>query len=117
MKILPSRIAATRASLFCGLWRLSVLLACVAIPAKPAAVFPAQANSQEEVLTLPGEIGRPGGRLFVSLRAEPKTLNPLTAADALSREVILSAMQADLVHINRATHSRNQVWQNRGKFP
>jgi peptide/nickel transport system substrate-binding protein len=103
MKILPSRIAATRASLFCGLWRLSVLLACVAIPAKPAAVFPAQANSQEEVLTLPGEIGRPGGRLFVSLRAEPKTLNPLTAADAPSREVILSAMQADLVHINRAT--------------
>jgi peptide/nickel transport system substrate-binding protein len=36
------------------------------------------------------------------LRAEPKTLNPLTAADGPSREVI-SAMQADLVHINRAT--------------
>jgi peptide/nickel transport system substrate-binding protein len=39
----------------------------------------------------------------VSLRAEPKTLNPLTAADAPSREVILGAMQADLIHINRAT--------------
>jgi peptide/nickel transport system substrate-binding protein len=38
----------------------------------------------------------------VSLRAEPKTLNPLTAADAPSREVI-GAMQADLIHINRAT--------------
>jgi len=37
------------------------------------------------------------------LRAEPKTLNPLTAADAPSREVILGAMQADLIHINRAT--------------
>jgi peptide/nickel transport system substrate-binding protein len=37
------------------------------------------------------------------LRAEPKTLNPLTAGDAISREVILGAMQADLVHINRAT--------------
>jgi peptide/nickel transport system substrate-binding protein len=41
--------------------------------------------------------------LIVSLRAEPKTLNPLTAADAPSREVILGAMQADLVHINRET--------------
>jgi peptide/nickel transport system substrate-binding protein len=55
------------------------------------------------LLTLPGEIGRSGGRLVVSLRAEPKTLNPLTAADSPSREVILGAMQADLVHINRAT--------------
>ena len=34
--------------------------------------------------------------------SEPKTLNPLTAADTPSREVI-GAMQADLVHINRAT--------------
>jgi peptide/nickel transport system substrate-binding protein len=38
----------------------------------------------------------------MSLRGEPKTLNPLIAADSRSREVI-SAMQADLVHINRAT--------------
>jgi len=30
-------------------------------------------------------------------------LNPVTAADAPSREVLLGAMQADLVHINRAT--------------
>ena len=52
---------------------------------------------------MPGEVGRKGGRLVVSLRAEPKTLNPLTAADAPSREVILGAMQADLVHINRET--------------
>jgi len=38
----------------------------------------------------------------VSLRGEPKTLNPLIAADARSREVI-GVMQADLIHINRAT--------------
>jgi len=38
----------------------------------------------------------------MSLRGEPKTLNPLIAADARSREVI-GVMQADLVHINRAT--------------
>ena len=49
-----------------------------------------------------GEVGKPGGRIVVALRAEPKTLNPLIAADAPSREVI-SAMQADLVHINRAS--------------
>jgi len=36
------------------------------------------------------------------LRAEPKTLNPVVATDAPSQEVI-GTMQADLVHINRAT--------------
>ena len=63
--------------------------------------FP-QKNSDEELLALPGELGHSGGRLVVSLRGEPKTLNPLIAADARSREVI-GVMQADLVHINRAT--------------
>jgi len=89
-------------------WRcrstLSLLLACAALIALPAkgAPPPQQTNAKEELLSLPGEIGRSGGRLVISLRAEPKTLNPLTAADAPSREVI-GAMQADLVHINRAT--------------
>jgi peptide/nickel transport system substrate-binding protein len=82
----------------CGL-----LLATVALFSRPARGFPLQASSSEELLTLPGEVGKQGGRLVVSLRAEPKTLNPLTAADAPSREVILGAMQADLIHINRAT--------------
>ena len=58
--------------------------------------------STEEFLSLPGEIGHPGGRLVVSLRAEPKTLNPLIAGDAPSRQAI-GAMQADLIHINRGT--------------
>jgi len=82
----------------CGL-----LLAGIGLFSRPALGVPRQTNSSEELLTLPGEIGKPGGRLVVSLRAEPKTLNPLTAADAPSREVILGAMQADLIHINRAT--------------
>lgn len=64
--------------------------------------FPQQKSPKEELLVLPGDIGRRGGQLVVSLRAEPKTLNPLIAADAPSREVI-STMQADLVHINRTT--------------
>jgi peptide/nickel transport system substrate-binding protein len=57
---------------------------------------------KEEPLRLPGESGHAGGRIVIALRSEPKTLNPLTAADGTSREVI-STMQADLVHINRAT--------------
>lgn len=61
-----------------------------------------QPGSTQELLKLPGEIGQRGGRVVLSLRAEPKTLNPLTAADAPSREVI-GTMQADLIHINRAT--------------
>jgi peptide/nickel transport system substrate-binding protein len=82
---------------------LGLLLACASM-ASPAKAFPQsqQTNSKEEFLTLPGELGHSGGRLVISLRAEPKTLNPLTAADAPSREVI-GAMQADLVHINRST--------------
>jgi len=59
-------------------------------------------GTNADLLTLPGEIGNRGGRLVVSLRAEPKTLNPLIANDAPSRQVI-GAMQADLIHINRAT--------------
>jgi peptide/nickel transport system substrate-binding protein len=79
-----------------------LLLAGQAI-AHPRIPWPQHGKIEEETLALPGEIGRSGGRLVVSLRAEPKTLNPLTAADAPSREVILGAMQADLVHINRET--------------
>ena len=57
---------------------------------------------KEDLLTISAEVGRAGGRLVVSLRAEPKTLNPVLAMDAPSKEVI-GAMQADLVHINRRT--------------
>ena len=88
-----------------GLCRLlGLLIACAAMifQAANASPRPRQANPKEELLVLPGEIGRSGGRLVVSLRDEPKTLNPLTAADTPSREVI-AAMQADLIHINRAT--------------
>ena len=59
-------------------------------------------QSASEFLVSKGEIGQRGGRLVLSLRAEPKTLNPIIAADAPSREVI-GLMQADLIHINRNT--------------
>jgi len=80
------------------------LLLCVAASffLAPVRGLPQTQKNHEALLSLPGEIGQSGGRLVVSLRAEPKTLNPIIAADAPSREVI-SVMQSDLVHINRAT--------------
>jgi len=74
------------------LWAVAQLLAA---PAQPE-------GAREELAQASGETGSPGGRLVVALRAEPKTLNPVIAADAPSREVI-GAMQADLIHINRAS--------------
>lgn len=81
---------------------LLFVLVCASSAAAPVATLAQQAKSPEDLLTLPGEIGPRGGRLVVALRSEPKTLNPLTAADTPSREVI-SVMQADLVHINRGS--------------
>ena len=43
-----------------------------------------------------------GGTLVIGQRAEPKTLNPVTALDAPSREII-GRMMADLIHIDRST--------------
>src|SRR5258707_4212408 len=96
-------VSMARLSTFGKWFSCGLLLAGAGIFSRPANGFPPQASSSEELLTLPGEIGKQGGRIVVSLRAEPKTLNPLTAADAPSREVILGAMQADLIHISRAT--------------
>lgn len=93
----PERVVPLRRWMNCEL-----VLACAAFFLIPSSTTSRQASSTQEFLSVPGEIGHAGGRLVVSLRAEPKTLNPLTAADAPSREVI-GAMQADLIHINRAT--------------
>ncbi len=45
---------------------------------------------------------KPGGTVVVAQASEPKTLNPLLAADQPTRDV-LYALSADLVHINRST--------------
>jgi hypothetical protein len=47
-----------------------------------------EASRHEELLATTGEIGHYGGRLVISQRAEPKTLNPVTAIDGSSREII-----------------------------
>jgi peptide/nickel transport system substrate-binding protein len=93
MRLQPFCMRFPAATATLALW---TALSCVPASAR------ARNSSTEDTLVEPGEIGQPGGRLVVSLRAEPKTLNPLTAADGPSREV-LSVMQADLIHINRAT--------------
>ena len=81
---------------------LRACFACAALCGLCQLAAAQQSPPREELLVAPGELGRPGGRIVVSLRAEPKTLNPLTAADTISREVI-SLMQADLIHINRSS--------------
>src|SRR5580698_4178387 len=77
---------------------VSLLLACVCF-ASPA---PQPLQKGEEVQTTDNQVGRYGGTLVAAQRSEPKTLNPVTAADAPSREVI-GRLTADLIHINRAS--------------
>jgi len=72
------------------------------IPSALLLVWVALCATPEELLVLPGLNGHPGGRLVFAERTEPRTLNPVTATDAASREVIQRLM-ADLIHINRET--------------
>src|SRR5260370_9230871 len=59
-------------------------------------------KSSEDVLVTHGEIGKRGGRLVASLRSDPKTLNPITAVDLPSKELI-ALLFSDLIHINLST--------------
>jgi peptide/nickel transport system substrate-binding protein len=74
---------------------LTTLCACVVEAEMPLPLAPG-----EELLIANNDIGQYGGRIVTTLRSEPKTLNPVIAADGPSREVILR-MMADLIHINR----------------
>jgi peptide/nickel transport system substrate-binding protein len=71
------------------------LLAALASPLIFASTAP-----PEELLSTTSPVGRYGGDLIVAERSEPKTLNPVTATDSVSREII-QLMAADLIHINR----------------
>ena len=61
------------------------------------------ATPTEDVLVV-SDKGHHGGRLVVALRSEPRTLNPIAAVDAPSRDVI-GRMSGDLIHINRLTQA------------
>jgi peptide/nickel transport system substrate-binding protein len=81
-------------------WLASVVLVLGAGSLALSSPQPPQAG--EELQTTDNPIGRYGGSLVVAQATEPKTLNPVTAADVRSREVI-GRMMADLIHINRDT--------------
>ncbi|MGA9185289.1 MAG: ABC transporter substrate-binding protein [Candidatus Acidiferrales bacterium] len=76
---------------------LALLGVCMA-----AASLPLLAQTAEERMVTDNAPGRSGGRLVVTLRSEPKTLNPVLAVDASSRDII-RCLTADLIHINRQT--------------
>jgi peptide/nickel transport system substrate-binding protein len=79
---------------------LLIVIAAAVHPASAAA--PAAAAAAGEEVLVVSSPGTHGGRLVVALRAEPRTLNPLVATDAPSKDV-LGRMSADLIHINRST--------------
>jgi peptide/nickel transport system substrate-binding protein len=78
------------------------ILLLVAVAPCFASSAPQPVLASEQLLVSTNEIGRYGGTLVVAERSEPKTLNPVIAADAPSREVI-GCMTSDLVHINRSS--------------
>src|SRR6266513_239003 len=82
--------------------RLALYVCLLAAPCVVAAPNPAALNPAEELQRVEGEVGRYGGHLVVGQRSEPKTLNPVTATDAVSREVF-ERLHADLIEINRST--------------
>src|SRR5688500_16782901 len=77
-----------------------VLVAAVALGGTPASTQRSPANP--DFMVSMAETGKPGGDLIAVQRAEPRTLNPVMAVDAPSRDV-LRRMHAGLLHINRET--------------
>jgi peptide/nickel transport system substrate-binding protein len=84
-----------------SMWLLALFLA-TSLGSAGSASAPASKTSQQGCVAATNETPAYGGRLVVALRSEPKSLNPMTANDASSREVI-EQMTADLIHTNRYT--------------
>jgi len=61
-----------------------------------------QAVAQEDLLRTTSDPGVRGGKLVIAQRSEPRTFNPVVAIDQNSYGVN-ARLQADLIHINRAT--------------
>jgi peptide/nickel transport system substrate-binding protein len=78
------------------------LLVCLLAAVCFAAVSPDKPQPGEELARSSETTGHYGGHVTIGGRAEPKTLNPVLATDAVSREVT-GRMMADLIDINRAT--------------
>jgi peptide/nickel transport system substrate-binding protein len=83
--------------------RLTLLHVCLLTSACfAAAPAPEAAQPGEELARMAEVSGRYGGHLTIGQRSEPKTLNPVTATDAVSREVI-GRLMGDLIEINRSS--------------
>jgi len=82
--------------------RLTLLVCLLVTASFAAAPAPEKPNAGEELARAADVSGHYGGHLTIGERAEPKTLNPVIATDAISREVI-GRMMADLIDINRAS--------------
>src|SRR5581483_4424251 len=80
--------------------RLALFVCLLAAVCFAAAPSPEPIKPSEDLQRVDGEVGNYGGRLVIGQRSEPKTLNPVTATDAISREVI-GRCHADLISINR----------------
>ena len=85
-----------------NVWLAAALISAAGIQAASVG-FPVGANhSDGYLLTVHTNGGVSGGDLTVAQRSELKTLNPLVALDAPSREVI-SRINGDLIDVNRQT--------------
>ncbi len=82
--------------------RLALVVCLFAATSFAVAPAPQPVSQGEELARVEGLTGRYGGRVVVGQRSEPKTLNPVTATDAVSREVF-ERLHADLISINRST--------------
>ena len=80
--------------------RLTLHVCLLAGACFAAAPNPEATNPGEEIARMAGVSGHYGGHLTIGQRAEPKTLNPVTATDGVSREVI-GRLMGDLIEINR----------------
>ncbi len=85
-----------------ALARLSLVVCLGSAMSMASAPAPQPLNQSEELARVEGVTGRYGGHLVVGQRSEPKTLNPVTMTDAISREVV-ERLNADLIEINRAS--------------
>ena len=83
-----------------AIFRLALTVCALATAGAAITPGPDALKPSEQVQRIDGEVGQYGGRLVVGQRSEPKTLNPVTATDAISREVI-GRCNADLIGINR----------------
>src|SRR5215468_6762430 len=78
------------------------LLVCLLPVVCEAAVSPDRPQPGEELARSSETTGHYGGHVTIGGRAEPKTLNPVLAIDAVSREVT-GRLMADLIDINRGS--------------